>query len=329
MLNINDKLLSRVDEKEYWLLSHLAKRINASGGCWPSISTLLKDTGWKDERTVRKYYRSIAEKGVMRVNPRFQDNGKQLSNEYLITSGLIGVYVDLSTMQQGGTSDAGGRGASDVPQSINHSLIVELDSTTPEQEVIKEELPVYEIVGYLNEKTDRKYRPHSKKTKAHISARWREGYRLEDFKKVIDCKVTAWALDEKMNEYLRPETLFGTKFESYLNACLSQPEVNAVHDLIDCELTEEQGNQYLDYHQKMKESYPKLYARVTMLKASDYFNLRPGGARHANLKVHFTTREINQLIVDVHRGIEKGLGFNRSYVNVLTELNSKIREVVC
>ena len=40
---------------------------------------------------------------------------------------------------------------------------------------------------------------------------------MEDFKKVIDIKVQEWGKNEKMNKYLRPETLFGTKFESYLN----------------------------------------------------------------------------------------------------------------
>ena len=51
-----------------------------------------------------------------------------------------------------------------------------------------------------------------------IHARLAEGYTQEDFRAVIDRKCADWLADARMVEYLRPETLFGTKFESYLNA---------------------------------------------------------------------------------------------------------------
>ena len=73
------------------------------------------------------------------------------------------------------------------------------------------------ILDYLNEKAGTKYRASSKNTQKHIHARLSEGYTLEDFKKVIDNKVADWGNNEKMAMYLRPDTLFGTKFESYLN----------------------------------------------------------------------------------------------------------------
>lgn len=40
---------------------------------------------------------------------------------------------------------------------------------------------------------------------------------MEDFEKVIDTKTAQWLNDPIMNKFLRPETLFGPKFESYLN----------------------------------------------------------------------------------------------------------------
>lgn len=73
------------------------------------------------------------------------------------------------------------------------------------------------VVDYLNEKTGKSYRHSTKATQRVIKARINEGFNLEDFKKVIDIKVAAWLADEKMNTYLRPETLFGPKFEGYLN----------------------------------------------------------------------------------------------------------------
>lgn len=78
-------------------------------------------------------------------------------------------------------------------------------------------IPYQEIVEYLNKRTGKKFKYKSKATQRLIKARWNEGFELDDFKKVIDNKCLDWLKDEKMSEYLRPATLFGTKFESYLN----------------------------------------------------------------------------------------------------------------
>lgn len=77
-----------------------------------------------------------------------------------------------------------------------------------------------EIINYLNEKTKSKYRASNKTTQKHINARLKEGYSVDDFKTVIDKKCTEW-LGTNMEQYLRPETLFGTKFESYINSKVS------------------------------------------------------------------------------------------------------------
>lgn len=76
---------------------------------------------------------------------------------------------------------------------------------------------IKEIIEYLNSKSLKNYKYSSDKTKKHIRARLKEGFVVDDFKQVIDNKVSEWLDDPKMNAYLRPETLFGTKFESYLN----------------------------------------------------------------------------------------------------------------
>ncbi len=72
------------------------------------------------------------------------------------------------------------------------------------------------VVDYLNLKANKTYKSTTKKTQTLIKARQNEGFTLEDFKKVIDNKVFSWQGTE-WEKYLRPETLFGTKFESYLN----------------------------------------------------------------------------------------------------------------
>ena len=75
---------------------------------------------------------------------------------------------------------------------------------------------IKDVVQYLNDKTGKKFRASSKKSKTVIIARKKEGFSLNDFKSVIDVKSSEW-LGKDMEQYLRPETLFGTKFEGYLN----------------------------------------------------------------------------------------------------------------
>ncbi|MBK9471836.1 MAG: conserved phage C-terminal domain-containing protein [bacterium] len=79
-----------------------------------------------------------------------------------------------------------------------------------------EEIPFAEIVGLLNQRSGKRYRHGTEATKRHIRARWREGYRMPDFRAVIEAKCAEWS-GSAMEKYLRPETLFGPKFEGYVN----------------------------------------------------------------------------------------------------------------
>lgn len=73
-----------------------------------------------------------------------------------------------------------------------------------------------DIIHYLNTKLGTKYKASAEYVKKHINARLNEGYTLEDFKTVIDKKYKEWSGTE-FAKFLRPETLFGTKFSTYLN----------------------------------------------------------------------------------------------------------------
>lgn len=76
---------------------------------------------------------------------------------------------------------------------------------------------IKEVIDYLNEKTNKNFRATTKKTQILIKTLLKNKYTVEDIKKVIDIKVKQWSKDKKMKIYLRPETLFGSKFEAYLN----------------------------------------------------------------------------------------------------------------
>lgn len=71
-------------------------------------------------------------------------------------------------------------------------------------------------IGYLNELTGRNYRVDNPKSISLIRARLKEGFKVIDIMRVIETKCDEW-LDTDMEKYLRPETLFGSKFENYVN----------------------------------------------------------------------------------------------------------------
>lgn len=81
-------------------------------------------------------------------------------------------------------------------------------------------IPYSEILDYLNKKTSRSFR-NVEANKKLIRTRWNEGYKLDDFKAVIDNMVVNWS-GKNFNgvpaeNYLQPKTLFSNKFDSYLN----------------------------------------------------------------------------------------------------------------
>ncbi|WP_261381975.1 conserved phage C-terminal domain-containing protein, partial [Bacillus licheniformis] len=90
----------------------------------------------------------------------------------------------------------------------------------------KDEIPYKLIIDLLNKVAGTKYRPTTPKTKTLIKARWNEGFRFDDFKHVILVKCEEWRGTD-LDKYLRPETLFGTKFENYLN---QKPKGGRPHD---------------------------------------------------------------------------------------------------
>ena len=91
------------------------------------------------------------------------------------------------------------------------------DNDNDNERIDHDSSTIREIVEYLNAKANVSYRYTTKKTQDSIRARLAEGNTLEDFKTVIDKKCAEW-IDTEFEQYLRPSTLFGTKFEGYLNA---------------------------------------------------------------------------------------------------------------
>ena len=88
------------------------------------------------------------------------------------------------------------------------------------KDIVEQELdpiPYREIIDYLNQKAGKNFKHSAAGNKKVIKARWNEGCKIDQFKRVIDIKCQDWLNDENMNQYLQPSTLFGNKFDQYLN----------------------------------------------------------------------------------------------------------------
>jgi uncharacterized phage protein (TIGR02220 family) len=107
----------------------------------------------------------------------------------------------------------------------NNSIVISIGKNV--QTLVKAEEPkpksidknselIKHIIEYLNQQTNRSYTNKAKDAVRAINARISEGHKLEDFKKVIDIKTKQW-MGTEFENYLRPITLFGTKFNSYIN----------------------------------------------------------------------------------------------------------------
>ncbi len=98
-------------------------------------------------------------------------------------------------------------------QKVDDTESSKTDKTDPSK---KNGIPYAEIIGFLNSQAGTEFNTSTKSTKRYIKARFAEGFTLEDFRNVISSKVAEWKIDERMCGFLRPQTLFSSNFEAYL-----------------------------------------------------------------------------------------------------------------
>lgn len=77
-----------------------------------------------------------------------------------------------------------------------------------------------DLISYLNDKAGTSHKP-TKTVVRQIQGLLDSGYTPFQIRTVIDKKCEEWLNDSKMRGYLRPSTLFGSKFDEYLSAPVS------------------------------------------------------------------------------------------------------------
>lgn len=220
----HDNSLKPIDKL---LFGEIYSMLNVTGKFYMSNKEIAKRLGCT-ERYVRSRIEILEKAGYL--------NREMLKDD---TGAVVGRIITASKWPNQRNNNSGGRGSTEPEgEDIKNRRGEEPQNPQIEQLLIEQgkeqEAPltpqrgegrakpantfkkeIAEIVDYLNKVTGKRFTTRAKNTQKHIRARLREGRSVEDFKKVIDNKSKdTWFVD---NNYMTPETLFGTKFEKYLN----------------------------------------------------------------------------------------------------------------
>lgn len=172
-----------------------------TGECWASNNYFAK-LYKVSPQAISKWIKALENRNYITIT--YIKNGNAIAKRIIK---MVSTDIDrVSTTVEGG---------------INYSLEgyqhrIKENNTSNNNTRINNIYIVEQVIDYLNEVVGSKYKSTTRTTRDKINARLNEGFTVEDFKTVIDKKAKEWG-GTAFEQYLRPETLFGTKFESYLN----------------------------------------------------------------------------------------------------------------
>ena len=158
------------------------------------------------EKTIIKFKKELKDVGLLKEVRQ----GNNLPNRIYISAvdGTVNSTVSELEILQSGT----------VNNTVSELEILQTNKTdNNETDNNNNKLSIYkEIISYLNLKAKKNFKVNTASHHKFIKARIKEGYVLEDFKKVVDIMVAKWKGTE-YEQYLQPQTLFGNKMDNYLN----------------------------------------------------------------------------------------------------------------
>lgn len=223
--------------KSVILFGEIYTMLNATGKFYMSNSLLCKRLDCK--QTALKGYLSLLEdRGYIRRQIVYGEDSKQVVGRYITLGPALGRASD-----EGSAEATAGGGSQEQPSpshaddhkdiSIRDQKNISVKDTGQAKSLPEEKIPYKKILDYLNQKTGKHYRSNAKANRDLIKARWNDGFRFDDFKKVIDNKVSEWlgtgftfSSGQLAENYLRPETLFSGKFDRYLNETVNNAANN-------------------------------------------------------------------------------------------------------
>ena len=181
--------------------SKVGFQIIKRGQCLTSLKRIHENTGLTYQQ-IRTSLSKLKKSGEI---------NKQTTNRYSIIT--INKYNDYQELNKQITNK----------QQTNNNIKINIIKNNTNNEINNKY--IVEIIDHLNLRTGQHYKTTTQKTRDLIKARLNEKFTIDDFKVVIDKMCVEW-MNTDMQKYLRPETLFGNKFESYLNREVKQTTKN-------------------------------------------------------------------------------------------------------
>jgi uncharacterized phage protein (TIGR02220 family) len=199
------------------LYGEITALCNEKGFCWAGneyFARLYKTT----KITVSRWIKQLKDRGYIKVQMFYKKDSKEIDKRIIGISNQYPINKNDNTPINKNDMEIGINKNDNTPYQ---------NCYTPINKNVKENNTILinninnniysRVIEYLNQKTSKNFKTSTKKTHSLIQAKLNEGFEYKDFVKVIDTKTKEWKNDKQMNKYLRPETLFGTKFEGYLN----------------------------------------------------------------------------------------------------------------
>lgn len=197
--------------KAILLYGHISTLANKKGYCWATNEYFMKCLG-VSRRAVINYINLLTCKGYIKRKNIYKGKTKQVDKRIISICTTPSELACTTSGERECTTSSELACTDNNTRNNNTSINNKKDILSSSHSTAASE-----IIDYFNSKIGTHYRATTRKTQSLIKARMNEGFTVDDFKTVIDNKVIEWGNDNKMSKYLRPETLFGTKFESYLN----------------------------------------------------------------------------------------------------------------
>ena len=187
-------------EMEYW-----QQRGELKDGYFYSTIDNVKDSTTLSDKRQRSALTALKDAGIVDVKLA----GLPAKRYIRINENQLAQILLNNSCENGATSFAETAEQETPKQQANNN------NTNSNKKSNKQDIYIA-VIDYLNSKAGTHYRASSKATQQHINARLNEGFTVDDFMRVIDNMCAEW-LRTEWEQYLRPSTLFGSKFENYLN----------------------------------------------------------------------------------------------------------------
>jgi len=185
------------------LYGEITALCNQEGYCW-ATNSYFSELYEVSTKTISTWVNQLRSKGYITTEMIYKEGTNEIVKRYI-------------RIVPGGMEEKVNTPMEEKVKGNSTLLNTTVNNTSNKDIVGQPDIPYKEIVNYLNNATGKKYRHTTQKTKDLIKARFNEKNTLEDFKTDIDNKVNDNKRGTFKDLYLRPETLFGTKFEGYLN----------------------------------------------------------------------------------------------------------------